>query len=226
LTTRLQSTLKSFIIVIVKDKDCSLLSRGGSPTKSYQLIINGGIFMKKIVSLGLFVLLAGLNSPSQVKANDITQATTKVVAFPFKKAGNVILNTLKATKELGLGGLKSIKELGRSLGKGSKRLFLAGTELSKLTLFVVAIVATIYGLDYAIAWALKIGLPEWLGISGCNYDGLFVEKINALYNYLAPIISPCITTIPNVIKNIPKTVKSVPGLIKSIPSVLYVFMKH
>ena len=164
--------------------------------------------MKKIITLSLLALMVGANIPTNVKAEQSMAGKVGSVAlYPFKKVGSSANNTYQAVKQ--------IAPLAKHSLIATKKLALAGLELTKgtmaLSAVVVSLVAIACGVDYALLWATEIGLPETIFNS---YT--FGTFYNSVYTILEPIVAASpefFASIPERFTNISDAVAALPGFI-------------
>ncbi|MFC1894767.1 hypothetical protein ACFLYH_02345 [Candidatus Dependentiae bacterium] len=157
--------------------------------------------MKKIISLSLLALFLSANTFS-IKAvnnnnNSILQNVANVILYPPKKLGSAIKHNFEGTKH----HLKAIKER-----------FVALIDITKGTIvfsmLIVACVTTVCGIDIALEWANKIGLPATF-----FNKYTFGTFYNSVHTYVAPIVA----TSPEFFASIPNKIKSISELIKYLP---------
>ena len=152
--------------------------------------------MKKIILSGLFLLIlnVGCAKPTSVKslfAFPITKIATTIKYATLtgyetaKTTSNLVVHTCSLTKDL-ITGIQSI----------ATNTISTGREASQIALYIAAITAVLYGIDYAFEYATKLGLPSSLF---STYEfGTICKKVKAL------IASKPIIKTKKVIKNIQK----------------------
>ncbi len=187
--------------------------------------------MKKIVFLGLLILLAGTNTPStiQAKQEDGKMETTRKAILKFLNPWNSIKKGGNAFLHVGVAGSKAIKHLGLATGNTIKHLGIATLKSSEAFLSVLitftAVVALFYGTQFTYEWISSL-LPEII-----SYGTAFWEMVLTQYNHLATIITPHITAIPRVLVNLPKNIweltKSFPGILTFLQKIkTYISCQH
>ncbi|MCK4651122.1 hypothetical protein KAT08_03005 [Candidatus Babeliales bacterium] len=144
--------------------------------------------MKKMITTGLMVCMLGVGVGSGANSTSYNNVPTNTIEFAdWEYYGSKYFND-SDTKEN---------------NKCSSFL--------KISALIVGSVAAVYGMDYALTWATKIGLP----------GSIKSYKFGTLCNKTKEVIQKAIANSPKLleyIKRLPGKIKSVPQLIKEIPN--------
>ncbi|MCK4651121.1 hypothetical protein KAT08_03000 [Candidatus Babeliales bacterium] len=136
--------------------------------------------MKKTICTGLAILLLAVASVKPESKDDknsksgITSAIVTTLAYPFKKGASTLKFATNTIQDL-------------ISFNTANNLFLTAKEATKLSLYLLAVVATVYGLDAAILWTTKIGIPKTI---------FNTYEFGTIYNKLTPTIKQRIKFLP------------------------------